>query len=198
VTFFVLRCRRWLSANAALATERGSATIFVVGFALMLFACAGLAIDGGRAINAFASSFSSNLGVAVGVLGLAGAVALATWMGFSLIWLIAFMGAVELVAEARARSGGRALRLLPEPARFGPVHYRHFRAALGPPSRDTDELLLARDLARMEQAARVEPMSRRQIVGWGLLYAGLAAALLAIVYFTSHLPGAAEAAGVLI
>jgi len=52
MTFFVLRCRRWLSANAALATERGSATIFVVGFALMLFACAGLAIDGGRAINA--------------------------------------------------------------------------------------------------------------------------------------------------
>jgi Flp pilus assembly protein TadG len=32
--------------------ERGSATIFVVGFAIVLFACAGLAIDGGRAINA--------------------------------------------------------------------------------------------------------------------------------------------------
>jgi len=32
--------------------ERGSATIFVVGFAVVLFAGAGLAIDGGRAINA--------------------------------------------------------------------------------------------------------------------------------------------------
>ena len=154
-------------------------------------------LDGGRALNAFASSFSSNLGVAVGVLGLAGAVALGTWMGFSLIWLIAAMGAFELVAEARARSGGRALRLLPEPARFGPVHYRHLRAALGPPPRDTDELVVARDLARMEQAGRVEPMTGRQTIAWGLLYAGLAAALLAVVYFTSHLPGAAEAAGVL-
>jgi len=155
-------------------------------------------LDGGRAINAFASSFSSNLGVAVGVLGLAGAVALGTWMGFSLIWLIAFMGALELVAEARARAGGRALRLLPEPARFGPVHYRHLRAALGPPPGPSDELLAARDLGRLEQAARVEPMARLQVIAWGALYAGLAAALLAIVYFTSHLPGAAEAAGVLI
>lgn len=32
--------------------EQGSATIFVVGFALVLFAGAGLTIDGGRAINA--------------------------------------------------------------------------------------------------------------------------------------------------
>ena len=102
------------------------------------------------------------------------------------------------MAEARARAGGRALRLLPEPARFGPVHYRHLRAALGPPPGPADELLAARDLGRLEQAARVEPMTTRQLIGWGLLYAGLAAALLAVVYFTSHLPGAAEAAGVLI
>jgi hypothetical protein len=40
-------------------------------------------------------------------------------------------------------------------------------------------------------------MSRRQVAAWGLLYAGLAAALLAVVYLTAHLPGAAEAAGVL-
>jgi len=31
--------------------ERGSATIFVIGFALVLFLCAGLVIDGGLAIN---------------------------------------------------------------------------------------------------------------------------------------------------
>jgi len=44
--------RRWHAAAAARAAESGSATIFVVGFALVLFAGAGLAIDGGRAINA--------------------------------------------------------------------------------------------------------------------------------------------------
>jgi Flp pilus assembly protein TadG len=32
-------------------TERGSATIFMIGFAMVLFLCAGLVIDGGLAIN---------------------------------------------------------------------------------------------------------------------------------------------------
>jgi Flp pilus assembly protein TadG len=31
--------------------ERGSATVFVIGFAIVLFLCAGLVIDGGLAIN---------------------------------------------------------------------------------------------------------------------------------------------------
>ena len=31
--------------------ERGSATVFVIGFAIVLFLCAGLVIDGGMAIN---------------------------------------------------------------------------------------------------------------------------------------------------
>jgi Zn-dependent protease len=154
-------------------------------------------LDGGRAMSAFANSFSSNLGVAVGVLGLAGAVALGTFMGFSLIWLVALLGGMELVAESRARAGGRALRLLPEPARFGPAHYQFLRATIGPPPGSGAELIFARDLARMEQASRVVPMGKLEILAWGLLYAGLAAGLLALVYFTSHLPGAAEAAKVL-
>jgi Flp pilus assembly protein TadG len=44
--------RRRLAATAVRFADQGSATIFVVGFALVLFAGAGLAIDGGRAINA--------------------------------------------------------------------------------------------------------------------------------------------------
>ena len=44
--------RRWRLALADRTTDQGSATVFVVGFAIVLFACAGLAIDGGRAINA--------------------------------------------------------------------------------------------------------------------------------------------------
>jgi Zn-dependent protease len=154
-------------------------------------------LDGGRAMSAFANSFSSDLGVAVGVLGLAGAVALGSAMGFSLVWLVALMGAVELVAESRSRAGGRALRLLPEPARFGPAHYQYLRAVVGPSPGGVGELAFARDLARMEQASRVVPMGRWQVLAWGLLYAGLAAALLAVVWFTGHVPGAAEAAGVL-
>jgi len=50
VAFSVSRhCRSPLAGRCA---DRGSATVFVVGFAIVLFACAGLAIDGGRAINA--------------------------------------------------------------------------------------------------------------------------------------------------
>jgi Flp pilus assembly protein TadG len=44
--------RRWRLTFAGRTTDRGSATVFVVAFAGVLFACAGLAIDGGRAINA--------------------------------------------------------------------------------------------------------------------------------------------------
>lgn len=43
---------RWRALVGARSHERGSATIFVVGLAVVLFAGAGLAIDGGRAINA--------------------------------------------------------------------------------------------------------------------------------------------------
>ena len=44
--------QRWRVTVARGATDRGAATVFVVCFASVLFACAGLAIDGGRAINA--------------------------------------------------------------------------------------------------------------------------------------------------
>jgi len=44
--------QRWRVTFARRTTERGAATVFVVAFAGVLFACAGLAIDGGRAINA--------------------------------------------------------------------------------------------------------------------------------------------------
>jgi Flp pilus assembly protein TadG len=45
-------CRRWRVTLSGRPGDQGSATVFVVGFAIVLFACAGLAIDGGRAINA--------------------------------------------------------------------------------------------------------------------------------------------------
>jgi Flp pilus assembly protein TadG len=37
--------------NRRTRDEQGSATIFVIGFAIVLFLCAGLVIDGGMAIN---------------------------------------------------------------------------------------------------------------------------------------------------
>jgi Flp pilus assembly protein TadG len=52
MNIFVSICRRWRVTLAGRAGDRGSATVFVVAFAIVLFACAGLAIDGGRAINA--------------------------------------------------------------------------------------------------------------------------------------------------
>jgi Flp pilus assembly protein TadG len=55
MSILMARCRlrrEWRVASAHREMERGSATIFVVGFAIVLFAGAGLAIDGGRAINA--------------------------------------------------------------------------------------------------------------------------------------------------
>jgi len=38
--------------SAARRGERGAATVFVVGMAVVLLACAGLVIDGGKALNA--------------------------------------------------------------------------------------------------------------------------------------------------
>ena len=42
----------WLRTRTSARGERGTATAFVVGFAVVLLACAGLVIDGGNAINA--------------------------------------------------------------------------------------------------------------------------------------------------
>ena len=41
--------RRFLSAR--LRDERGTATAFILGFAIVLLACAGLVVDGGTALN---------------------------------------------------------------------------------------------------------------------------------------------------
>lgn len=154
-------------------------------------------LDGGRVMQAFAFSYSSGLGLAVSVLGLFGAVALGTQLGFSLIWILAALGAMELVAEAQAWAGARALRLLPEPARFGPAHWVYLRAVLGPPPSHPSEAHFLRGLQRAERAGRAEPLTSRQLLLWGLAYAGLALGLVLLVWAMRHVPGADVAAGVL-
>ncbi|HUL61411.1 MAG TPA: site-2 protease family protein [Anaeromyxobacteraceae bacterium] len=155
-------------------------------------------LDGGRVMQAFAFSFSSTLGVALSLLGLAAAVAAATWLGYGLVWLVVALGAMELVSESQARAGGRALRLLPDRARLGPAQYAYLRAVIAPPLRGgRPEALFARELERMERAARAEPMRAREMVAWGLGYAALAAGLLALVHFLGAVPGAATAARLL-
>jgi Zn-dependent protease len=154
-------------------------------------------LDGGRVLHAFAHSYSSSLGMALSVLGLVGAVALATYVGFSLIWLVAALGAMELAAESQVRTGVRALRLLPEPGRFGVPHWLYLRAALGPGGGAGGEGAFLRILGRQQVAARAEPLRPLEIVAWGLVYAGLAAALVMLVWFMRHAPGA-EAAGMIL
>ena len=154
-------------------------------------------LDGGRVLHAFAHSYSSSLGMALSVLGLVGAVALATYLGFSLIWLVAALGAMELAAESQVRTGVRALRLLPEPARFAAPHWLYLRAALGPGMGAPGEETFLRNLGRQQQAARAEPLRPLEIVAWGLAYAGLAAALVMLVWFMRHAPGAEAASKIL-
>lgn len=154
-------------------------------------------LDGGRVMQSFAYSFSSTLGVGVTVLGLAGAVAVGTALGYGLIWLIATLGAMELLGESQSRAGGRALRLLPDRARFGFPHFRHLRAIAGPPVNPASDAIFERDLARMEATARAEPMRPWQLAGWGLAYAALAAGLLGLVHAMSRVPGADIAAQLL-
>jgi Zn-dependent protease len=154
-------------------------------------------LDGGRVMQAFAYSFSSTLGVAVTVLGLAGAIAAGTALGYGLVWLVAGLGAMELLGESRSRTGGRALRLLPERSRFGVAHFRWLRAVAGAPPSPASDAVFERDLARMEATARAEPMRPWQIAAWGLAYAALAAGLLGLVRVMSHVPGADIAAQLL-
>ncbi|HZZ85557.1 MAG TPA: site-2 protease family protein [Anaeromyxobacteraceae bacterium] len=154
-------------------------------------------LDGGRVMQAFAYSYSSSLGLAVSVLGLAGAVALGASLGFSLIYLVALLGLMELVAESQARAGARALRLLPEPARFGPRHYLYLRAVAGPAPGSSSEPLFLKGLERQQQAARAAPLGGWELVAWGLAYAGLAAALVVMVYLLRSAPGAEAASRLL-
>ncbi|WP_242346782.1 site-2 protease family protein [Anaeromyxobacter terrae] len=154
-------------------------------------------LDGGRVMQAFAFSFSSSLGVALTILGLGAAVAVGTTLGYELVWIIALLGGLELVAETQARAGGRALRLLPERARFGPAQFRYLRAVAGPPLGSPSEALFVRDLQRMEQAAKAAPLRPLEMAAFGLGYAALAAGLLALVHFMSHVPGANVAAQIL-
>ncbi len=154
-------------------------------------------LDGGRVMQAFAYSYSSGLGLALSALGLAGAVALATTLGFSLIWLVAALGAMELLGEAQLRHGVRALRLLPEPARFAAPHWLYLRAVVGPSTGLPDEGVFLRTLERQEKAAHATPLTPGQLLRWGLAYTGLAAALVLLVWFMRDVPGAEAASRIL-
>jgi Zn-dependent protease len=154
-------------------------------------------LDGGRVMQAFAFSYSSGLGLAVSILGLAGAVALGAALDFSLIYLVATLGAMELVSESQARAGARALRLLPEPARFGVPQWAYLHAVLGPPPGSPGEGFFVRNLERQQQAARSAPMRPWELAGWGTAYAALAAGLVLLIWLMRTLPGAEAAAGIL-
>lgn len=154
-------------------------------------------LDGGRALQAFAYSYSSGLGVALSALGLAGAVALATAAGFSLVWLVVLLGGMELAGEVQSRGGARALRLLPEPARFGPAHWLYLRAVLGGRPGTPGDALFLHGLARQEKAARAAPLTAGQLLRWGLAYAALAAALVLLVWLLRAVPGAEAASRIL-
>lgn len=156
-----------------------------------------LPLDGGRLLQSLAFSFSSSLGVALTVLGLAGAVVVGSVYGYGLVWLVALLGATELVSESRFRAGGRALRLLPERGRFGPEHFRYLRAVAGPPLGAPSEAYYLHGLERMEKAARAKPLSSREMVLWGGAYAALAVALLAAVHFLGQVTGGAGPATLL-
>ncbi len=154
-------------------------------------------LDGGRVMQAFAFSYSSGLGLAVSILGLAGAVALGAALDFSLIYFVATLGAMELVSESQARAGARALRLLPEPARFGVPQWAYLHAVLGPPPGSPGEGFFVRNLERQQQAARSAPMRPWELAGWGTAYAALAAGLVLLIWLMRTLPGAEAAAGIL-
>jgi len=150
-------------------------------------------LDGGRVMQAFASSYSTGLGLAFSALGLAGAVALASAFGFSLIWFVAALGAMELFTEAASLHSTRALRLLPEPGRFGAPHWLYLRAVIGPSEGPLRESLFLRHLERQQKAARAAPLRPWELVGWGLAYAALAAVLVVLIYLMRHVPGAEAA-----
>jgi Zn-dependent protease len=156
-----------------------------------------LPLDGGRMLQALAYSFSSSLGVALTILGLAGAIGIATYLNYGLIWLVAILGMMEFLAESQSRAGGRALRLLPERARFGPEHFQYLRAVAGPPLGSPSEAFYLRTLDRMEKAARAEPLSRGEMLRWGAAYAALALALLAGVHWLTIATGGAGPAKLL-
>jgi Zn-dependent protease len=155
-------------------------------------------LDGGRVMQAFAYSYSSGLGVALSLLGLVAAVALGTAFGFSLIWLVAALGAMELASEAQAHAGARALRLLPEPARFAPQHWLYLRGVVsGPGSTGAGEGMYLRSLERQERAASAAPLGKGQLMWWGLAYAALALALVLLVWTMRGVPGADLASRIL-
>jgi Zn-dependent protease len=154
-------------------------------------------LDGGRAMQAFAYSFSSSVGLVVSLLGLGVVVVLAFVLKMSLVYFVAMLGAMELVGESQGWTGIRAMRLLPEAGRFSLEHFVYLRSALGPPAGSPSEPFFLRRLILQGQAARNAPMRPRQVILWGVTYAALAVGLLLLVQGMSHVPGGDMAARLL-
>jgi Zn-dependent protease len=151
-------------------------------------------LDGGRVLQALACSFSSILGVTLAVAGLGAAVLVGARLGYGIVWLVAALGATELAAEVQGRGAMRALRLLPDRARFGKEHLRWLRAVAGPPLGAPSEAAYLRDVDRAERSGRSAPLRPAQVAAWGVAYAALAGGLLALVHFLARVPGAEMAA----
>jgi len=151
-------------------------------------------LDGGRLLNAVSHSLHTKLGIALSAMAFVAGLGLAFALKIHLLVVVGVFGLLEFVSEIQASRTMARLALAGIGPRVPAEALVRLRTLVRPVFSPEDEVRLSRieagRIGRVLAMARVTPMTRARTALWGLAYAGLVAAFIAIMLIVSRNPAA--------
>lgn len=144
-------------------------------------------LDGGRLLSAVSYSIHSTLGLALSTAALVVGLGLAMYKGLHLFTVLILVGLMELAIERTTARRLKQLSFVGAAHRFTAEMLAKLRLLTRPgfpePAEDRLRELELSKAIHLEKLAKIEPMSRRQVTIWFLLYAALTGGLIAVLYW---------------
>jgi Zn-dependent protease len=146
-------------------------------------------LDGGRVLAAIGYSLHSSFGVVLSASMFVAALVLAWAFDITLLAIVGAIGLLEFVGEVGGALRFRRLTSSSRIADLSPAGLATLKGLARPSlSEEADQAYFhfeMRQASRLRQLARVTPMTRGQAVRWGIAYAVVAAALLALMVLSA-------------
>ncbi len=146
-------------------------------------------LDGGRVLAAIGYSLHSSFGAALSAAMFVAALVLAWAFDITLLAIVGAVGLLEFAGEIAGAIKFRRLTSSPRVAALSPGGLATLKGLARPSlSEEADQAYFhfeMRQASRLRQLARVTPMTRGQAVRWGIAYAVVTAALLALMFFSA-------------
>jgi Zn-dependent protease len=146
-------------------------------------------LDGGRVLSAIGYSLHGTIGALISVGSFVAALAIAWFFDVTLLAIVGAIGLLEFAGEAAATMRFRRLNSSPRIAQLSATGLATLkglaRPSLGEEADQAYFHMELRNASRLRQMARVVPMTRGQMIRWGVAYVVVTAALLALLVLAS-------------